>query len=123
LANGGLLSSPGSITCSQAAKAHSTPVVVLSGVYKICPDWTWIGGDLNATMDGNGMNPGEVLAFDEEGRDDGDGDGELEIVNPNLDYIPPELVDVFITNVGEHPPSYVYRLIKENYAEQDLGEL
>jgi len=97
--------------------------VVLSGVYKICPDWTWIGGDLNATMDGNGMNPGEVLAFDEEGRDDGDGDGELEIVNPNLDYIPPELVDVFITNVGEHPPSYVYRLIKENYAEQDLGEL
>ena len=36
------------------------------------------------------------------------------------DYVPPHLVDVFITNVGEHPPSYVYRLVKENYHQDDI---
>ena len=33
----------------------------------------------------------------------------------------PSQLDVIITNVGEHPPSYVYRLIQENYHEQDVN--
>lgn len=106
--------------------------MILSGVYKICPDWTWIGGDLNHMIGTtSGGNSSQVIGFDDQifnsnadGDEDEDEEGSgLELVNPLWDYIPPNLVDVFITNVGEHPPSYVYRLIKENYAEQDLGEL
>jgi len=49
----------------------------------------------------------------------------LEVVNPALDYIPPDLVNIFITNhsvipsgesgAGGHQPSYIYRLLSEYY--------
>ena len=48
-------------------------------------------------------------------------------MNPQFEYIPPDLVDLFITNVsvvpqlqsGGHQPSYVYRLLSEYYSPED----
>jgi translation initiation factor eIF-2B subunit beta len=44
---------------------------------------------------------------------------QLDIVNPAFEYIPPELVDLLITNTGGHQPSYVYRLLDEYYNHED----
>ncbi|EPQ31794.1 uncharacterized protein PFL1_01126 [Pseudozyma flocculosa PF-1] len=113
LANGGLLTSPGALPISLAARSHSTPIVVLAATYKISPEWETIddfishrdGGSPDAILDFSTL-PNVVEC--------------AEVVNPQWDYIAPELVDVFITNVGEHPSSYIYRLVKENYDGADV---
>jgi hypothetical protein len=43
----------------------------------------------------------------------------VDVSNPFFDYISPELVSLFITNLGGHPPSYIYRLLGENYNVED----
>ena len=43
----------------------------------------------------------------------------VEVLNPALDYISPELVDLYITNAGGHQPSYIYRLLAEYYHRDD----
>jgi translation initiation factor 2B subunit (eIF-2B alpha/beta/delta family) len=62
----------------------------------------------------NEASPLDVVNFDEEGAD------QVEIVNPIWDYVDPDLIDLLLTNVGEHPVSLVYRLLSENYDAQDL---
>ncbi|PKI85477.1 GCD complex subunit gcd7 [Malassezia vespertilionis] len=115
LANGGILSSIGAKSIAMAAREHSTPIVALAGVYKISPDWTWVGperlaggnqGPVNQVVNYASSN---VLAE------------YADIVNPLWDLVSPNELDLIITNVGEHPPSYVYRLIQENYHEEDLN--
>lgn len=130
LANGGLLAYAGSRMVAEAARAHSTPTVVLAGVYKVCPDWAWVGigtslvnksGMANVSVPNsqsmtysNEGSPLDVVNFNEEGAD------QVEIVNPIWDYVDPDNIDLLITNVGEHPVSLVYRLLSENYDTQDL---
>ncbi|WFC95803.1 GCD complex subunit gcd7 [Malassezia brasiliensis] len=43
LANGGILSAVGAKLVAMAAREHATPVVALAGVYRVSPDWTWVG--------------------------------------------------------------------------------
>ncbi|KAG9303727.1 hypothetical protein G9A89_018624 [Geosiphon pyriformis] len=109
LANGGLIAVSGTQMVAAAAKHHSTPVVVCTGLYKLSPlypyDEDWFN-DLVA--------PDPVLSFDE-----GDLVDKVTLLNPYYDYVTPEHVDLFITNTGGHPPSYLYRLINENYDPED----
>lgn len=52
----------------------------------------------------------------------GDGEGTyVHAPNPTLDYVPPELISLFITDTGGHTPSYVYRLLAEYYTREDYG--
>lgn len=111
LPNGALLSCAGSALLAAAARAHSTPVVALAGLHRLCADWDLVGAcsrrDAGGIPGGEGdpscVLPRELTRLAEE----------AEIVNPTWDYVEP--CDVLLTNVGEHPPSFVYRLIKENY--------
>lgn len=115
LANGGILATIGSMAIAMAAREHSTPVVALAGVFKISPDWSWVGperlrtGNQGPTSQLVNYASSRVLAE------------RAEIENPLWDIVSPSDLDVIITNVGEHPPSYVYRLIQENYHEEDLN--
>uniref|UniRef100_A0A5F8H5W1 Uncharacterized protein n=1 Tax=Monodelphis domestica TaxID=13616 RepID=A0A5F8H5W1_MONDO len=38
---------------------------------------------------------------------------------PVFVYIPPELIILFISNIGENTPSYIYRLMSELYHPDD----
>ena len=58
-------------------------------------------------------SPSELLDFEDELID------KVAVSNPLFDYIPPGLVDLFITNIGGHPPSYIYRLISDFYNVED----
>jgi len=110
LANGGMFAVTGSLLAATAARVHSTPVVVCAGQFKLTPLWNLYHeyGALDFT------DPSRVLGFDE---------GKLlenvEVLNPYYDYVNPELLHVYITNDGDHPPSSVYRLIKETYDDED----
>lgn len=72
-----------------AARAHSTPVVVCAGQFKLTPLWNLYHeyGALDFA------DPSAVLGFDEGNLID-----EAEVVNPFYDYVNPELLDVYITN-------------------------
>ncbi|KMZ67229.1 S-methyl-5-thioribose-1-phosphate isomerase [Zostera marina] len=45
---------------------------------------------------------------------------QLHVVNPAFDYVPPELISLFITDTGGHNPSYIYRLISDYYSPEDF---
>ncbi|KAI0317580.1 eukaryotic translation initiation factor 2B beta subunit [Amylostereum chailletii] len=110
LANGGMFAVTGSLLAATAARAHSTPVVVCAGQFKLTPLWNLYHeyGALDFA------DPNSVLGFDE-----GELVDKVDVVNPYYDYVRPELVDVYVTNDGDHPPPSIYRLIKESYDDED----
>ncbi|PFH54151.1 hypothetical protein AMATHDRAFT_135818 [Amanita thiersii Skay4041] len=110
LANGGMFAITGSLMAATAARAHSTPVVVCTGQFKLTPLWN-LYHEYGALDFGN---PNDVLGFQEADLVD-----KVDVVNPYYDYVRPELIDAFITNDGDHPPSSIYRLLKETYDDED----
>jgi len=111
LANGGFFATSGSSLVATAARAQSTPVVVCAGQFKFTPKWTVYHN--HGALDFG--DPSHVFGFHE-----GNFGDNVDVINPTFDYVDPELVDVFITNDGDHPPSSVYRLIKEAYGDGEL---
>lgn len=89
LANGSLIAAVGAQTIAHAAKAHQIPVVVVSGVYKLSPVYPFDTDDFIEYGD-----PGRVIEFS-----DADLVEEVEVINPLFDYVPSELVDLYITNL------------------------
>lgn len=89
LANGGLIAATGALTIAQAAKVHQTPVVVVSGVYKLSPVYPFDMEELVEYGD-----PGKVIDFQE-----GDLVENVDVNNPIYDYVSADLVDLYITNL------------------------
>ncbi|KAI9827051.1 MAG: hypothetical protein M1819_007043 [Sarea resinae] len=89
LANGGLVAAAGTRTVAKAAKMHKTPVVVVSGVYKLSPVYPFDFESLIEVGDASKVIPYE----------DGDLVEKVDVENPVFDYVPAELVDLYITNL------------------------
>ncbi|KAK4689889.1 translation initiation factor eIF-2B subunit beta, partial [Tremellales sp. Uapishka_1] len=114
LANGGLFALSGSLAMALAARAHSKPVVITTGQYKFAPAWN--SYHEYGAVDFQG--PGSVIGYS--GNGGGGGEEGVEVVDPYYDYIRPELINLFVTNEGDHSPSYIYRIIKEAYDDEDV---
>lgn len=89
LANGGLVAASGAAMIAKAAKEHQTPVVVVSGVYKLSPVYPFDIDELIEYGDAGGVVPYE----------DGDFVEKVDVENPLFDYVPADLVDLYITNL------------------------
>lgn len=89
LANGGLVAAAGAKLVAKAASMHRTPVIVLSGVYKLSPVYPF---DVESLME-NG-DPNDVIGYR-----DGDLVDKVDFENPLFDYISPELINLYITNL------------------------
>jgi translation initiation factor eIF-2B subunit beta len=89
LANGGMFAATGTLLAATAARAHSTPVVVCAGQFKLTPLWN-LFHDFGAL---DFADPSGVLGFEEGHLLD-----RVDVLNPYFDYVQPELVDVYITN-------------------------
>ncbi|KAK6007884.1 hypothetical protein QM012_004698 [Aureobasidium pullulans] len=111
LANGGLIAATGALTIAQAAKVHQTPVVVVSGVYKLSPVYPFDMEELVEYGD-----PGKVIDFQQ-----GDLVENVDVNNPIYDYVGADLVDLYITNLGGHAPSYLYRIVADHYRVDDIN--
>lgn len=113
MANGGLICPTGSHLVAQAAKHHSVPVICVTGLYKLCPLFPH-NQDAFIEL----KSPGLASSYADFG-----GFDNVQVVSPSVDYIPPELVSLLVTDTGGHQPSYVYRLLAESYdinAEEDF---
>ncbi|KAI5951655.1 GCD7 [Candida jiufengensis] len=108
--NGGCLSSSGVASVVECAKEHKTPVFAVAGLYKLSPLYPFTRNDLIEVG-----NSGKVLNYNDYNLVDN-----VEVVmNPLDDYIPPEHIDIFITNVGGFAPSFIYRIVLDNYKTED----
>ncbi|MCJ1403458.1 GCD complex subunit gcd7 [Xylographa trunciseda] len=129
LANGGLVATAGAKTIAKAARVHRTPVVVVTGVYKLSPIYPF---DFDSLIEYGDAS--KVFGYE-----DGDLVGKVDVENPLFDYVPAELVDLYITNLrvlqsanhperhadirirGGHAPSYLYRIVSDHYRTEDTN--
>ncbi|XP_062502223.1 translation initiation factor eIF-2B subunit beta-like [Corticium candelabrum] len=111
MADGGLKALNGAHGLALAAHHHSVPVIVCAALFKLSPQF-------HSAYDEDTFNkvvsPHDVLPFAEGGVL-----SDVEIHNPVFDYVPPDLVTLFIFNTGGNAPSYVYRLLSELYHPDD----
>lgn len=110
LANGSLVAAAGACNIAQAAQVHNVPVVVLSGVYKLSPVYPFADDEFIEFGD-----PGKVVPFE-----DGDFMDGVDIINPVYDFVDAELISLYITNLGGHAPSYLYRIVADHYRTEDI---
>lgn len=89
LANGGMFAITGTLLAATAARAHSTPVVVCAGQFKLTPLWNLYHE--HGALDFS--DPSSVLGFEEGSLVD-----KVDVINPYYDYVRPDLVDAYITN-------------------------
>eukprot|EP00164_Ancoracysta_twista_P005052 GFYU01006876.1.p1 GENE.GFYU01006876.1~~GFYU01006876.1.p1 ORF type:complete len:351 (-),score=91.30 GFYU01006876.1:146-1147(-) len=109
MADGALVAHAGTNLIAQAAKHYSVPVVVCTGLYKLCPQYSFDVDTFNDLLP-----PAKVLQFNEANKH-----LNLTVKNPGFDFVPAELISLFVTNIGGHNPSYVYRLLVEYYHPED----
>lgn len=111
-ADGGLVAPNGTHALTLAAKLHSVPVIVCAATFKLSPRYL-------CAYDQDSYNslaaPTEIADFFES-----DIAGSVHLAHPQLDYVSPDLVNLFISNMGGNAPSYVYRMLSEYYHEDDL---
>ncbi len=129
LADGSLVAPAGARAMAQAASMHQTPVIVLSGVYKLSPVYP---SDVKTLIETG--NPSSVVGYDQ-----GSLLEKIDIKNPLFDHVPADIVDLYITNLyagfpcsvhqdlnanvifrGGHAPSYLYRIIADHYRNEDI---
>lgn len=91
-----------------AAKAHLVPLIIIAGAYKLTPNFPFEQDTYNELI-----NPG--ILFD---RIQGEKANNVSVIVPSLDYISPEYISLYVTNFGEHTPSYLYRLFAEYYMKE-----
>lgn len=89
VSNGGFTALAGSRVIAQAAKAHRVPVIALAAVFKLSPLYPF---DVEALVELG--DAGKVLDYR-----DGDLVDKVETINPTTDYVPPELVALFVSNM------------------------
>ncbi|KAI9712536.1 MAG: hypothetical protein M1812_006845 [Candelaria pacifica] len=111
LANGGLVAAAGSRAIAKAARMHRTPVVIVSGVYKLSPVYPY---DFESLIEYGDAS--KIFGYE-----DGDLVDKVDVENPLFDYVPAELVDLYITNLGGHAPSYLYRIVADHYRVEDIN--
>ncbi|KAK6359535.1 GCD complex subunit gcd7 [Orbilia brochopaga] len=103
--NGSCITSAGAKTLARCAQEHATPVVVVSGVYKVSPIYPF--------------NPESMLEIGDSSNlvswAEGDMVANTEIANLATDFVPDHLIDHYITNVGGYTPQNLYKLVEEQY--------
>jgi translation initiation factor eIF-2B subunit beta len=88
-ASGGVIADGGSRNLARMAKEFAKPVLVLAGVYKLCPDDP---DDPEAL--GEMGDPGRVVDFRSAGMVNA-----VDVWSLETEYVPPQLVSLYITNL------------------------
>jgi translation initiation factor eIF-2B subunit beta len=111
MANGGLVTNSGAYMIALAAQVHSVPVFVVSAITKLTPLYPFDHHTFNQLQSPQLLN----LTLDSKGKQN------VDVVIPQFDYVPPELVSLFVTNLGGQTPNYIYSLFSEFYNKDDLN--
>ncbi|KAH3903256.1 related to Translation initiation factor eIF-2B subunit beta [Saccharomycodes ludwigii] len=102
--NGACIASTTGVTsCCECAKEFKTPVFAVAGLYKLSPLYPFNISDFIEIGSGGHISLDRLMT-----------------VNPLDDYVPPENIDIVITNIGGFAPSFMYRIVWDNYKQEDV---
>lgn len=87
--NGGFVGAAGCSMIAQAAQEHRVPVVALGAVYKLSPEHPYDPEGLEEVGDSMA-----IAGYDDDAFPEG-----VEVLNPVTEYVSPELVDLWVTNM------------------------
>ncbi|KAI6784168.1 translation initiation factor subunit beta-like protein [Emericellopsis cladophorae] len=110
-ANGGVVSENFSTIVAAAAKQHRVPIVVLAGVYKLSPECPYTQETAVEFAD-----PMQHVDFS-----DGSLVHAVEVKAGLTAFLPANLIDTYITNLGTHTWEHLSGLISDHYAEEDVN--
>lgn len=107
LSNGGLISQSGSYLTCAIAELHATPVICVTGQFKLSS----IKDNLeeNDFSSSDYVNSAKMVNYD-----DGNVVNNVDVAVPYYEYVKPEFISVFITNDGEFPPFTIHRYVNTN---------
>ena len=111
LVNGGLITYGGVYNICLAANMFSIPVIVAGGSTKLTPMY-----DFKHELYNEFLSPD--LIFGKNVKYEGDISG-VQFNNPSFDYVPPNLITMYATNIGIINPIHLYRLFADMYDEED----
>jgi len=111
MANGGLISYNGIYNVCISAQFYSVPVIVVGGTFKLTPMYPFDHETFNEFLSPNTICD---LKYNTNKNSD------LKFYTAAYDYIPPELITIYITNHGSQNPAYIYRLFSEFYSQEDF---
>ena len=117
MANGGLISSSGSLNVAIAASYHSIPLVICAGLYTLSPSYPYIPENLNAFANPESTHAFKNCKYFVQKRAHCVDCESVNLISPQFDFIPPNFLALYITNVGPHPPSYIKKLLVESYGQ------
>lgn len=129
LANGGLLAPIGTHPLCVAAKHFCVPVMVVTMTLKMTPYYP--SDNLCTSLVKLSRSsaeelpwstfayPGDVYPTSEWSHVDPTFLHELDVPNPLMEYVPPQLVTLFATNEGEYTVPQIHRIVRDNYNVED----
>ncbi|KAI0833173.1 nagb/rpia/CoA transferase-like protein [Hypoxylon sp. FL0890] len=108
---GGVLVDAGAAVIARAAQEQGRTVIVLGGVYKVSPDSRFHHEDFVEWG-----NPSKYVNFA-----DGAMVGQVRVKNAIAEFVPAELVNTYITNLGAHSKDHLHGIIADHYKEEDIN--
>ncbi|KAJ3431642.1 translation initiation factor eif-2b subunit beta [Anaeramoeba flamelloides] len=113
MANGGLIADIGLHNLAIAANVHSLPFIVLFGNYQLSPFFPYDQDTFNIMRSPDEIfDQSEMTNLSEK----------VHTINPQFDYVPPNLITLFINNENGQQPSYIYRISQNQYSTKDFVE-
>lgn len=120
MANGGIKAPASSHSIALAAKHFSVPLIVCCPMYKLTPEYL-VSHDSVAFKQFSHLHAAfpEPYTPSTDSPADGGQRASVESLHSTFDYVPPELITLFVSNIGGNSPSYVYQLLNELYCKSD----
>ena len=111
LVNGGLITYGGAYNVCLLASMFSNPVIIAGGTTKLTPMYSFKHELYNEYL-----SPDLILGKNM----DYQGDiSSIQFNNPSLDYVPPNLITMYATDIGILNPNYLYKNFNEMYDLED----
>ena len=111
LVNGGLVTYGGAYNICLLASMFSNPVIIAGGTTKLTPMYSFKHELYNEYL-----SPDLILGKNM----DYQGDiSSIQFNNPSLDYVPPNLITMYATDIGILNPNYLYKNFNEMYDLED----
>ena len=111
LVNGGLITYGGAYNICLLAKMFSNPVIIVGGITKLTPMYSFKHELYNEYL-----SPDLIFGKNM----DYQGDiSNIQFNNPSLDYVPPNLISMYATDIGILNPNYLYKNFNDMYDLED----
>ena len=111
LVNGGLITYGGAYNICLLAKIFSNPVIIVGGTTKLTPMYSFKHELYNEYL-----SPDLIFGKNM----DYQGDiSNIQFNNPMLDYVPPNLISMYATDIGILNPNYLYKNFNDMYDLED----